>query len=88
MTTLPPSSVIEFSQSSIENKCYNIAESLKEYIPLMNERNRLGFNLFKYATGEGDAPEIIIRNAKIKFEGISEKELTKIISEGIEKVKS
>jgi hypothetical protein len=88
MTTLPPSSVIKFPEDSIEIKCYNIAESLKEYIPLMNERNRLGFNLFRYATGEGDDPGIIIRNAKIKFEGISEKELTRIISEEIEKVKS
>ncbi len=88
MTTLPPSPIIEFPENSIEKKCYTIAESLKDFIPLMNERNRLGFNLFRYVTGEGDAPEIIIRNAKIKFEGISEKELTKIISEEIQKVKS
>jgi len=88
MTTLPPSSVINFSETSLEKKCYNIAESLKEYIPLMNERNRLGFNLFKYATGEGDDPKIIIRNAKIKFEGISEKDLTKKLSEEIERIKS
>lgn len=87
MTTLPPPATHQFPESSLEKKCYAIAESLKEFIPAMNERNRLGFNLFRLMSGEGDAPEIIVRNAKIKFEGISETELVKKISAEIEKIK-
>ena len=88
MTTLPPPSTKQFPADSLEKKCYDIAESLKEYIPVMNDRNRLGFNLFKFVKGEGDAPEIIIPNAKIKFEGISRDELVKKISEELNKIKS
>jgi hypothetical protein len=87
MTTLPPPATHQFPENSLEKKCYAIAESLKEFIPAMNERNRLGFNLFRFMSGEGDAPEIIVRNAKIKFEGISETELVKKISAEIEKIK-
>lgn len=87
MTTLPPPATKQFPENSIEKKCYTIAESLKDYIPAMNERNRLGFNLYRFVIGEGDAPEIIIRNAKIHFQGISEKELVSKISEEIKKIK-
>ncbi len=88
MTTLPPPGVKQFPADSLEKKCYNIAESLKEYIPVMNDRNRLGFNLYRFMKGEGDTPEIIIPNAKIKFEGISKEELIKKISEELSKIKS
>jgi hypothetical protein len=88
MTTLPPPSTKQFPADSLEKKCYNIAESLKEYIPVMNDRNRLGFNLYKFMKGEGDAPEIIIPNAKIKFEGINKEELINKISLEIDKIKS
>jgi hypothetical protein len=57
MTTLPPPATKQFPENSIEKKCYSIAESFKEYIPAMNERNRLGFNLYRFAIGEGDAPK-------------------------------
>lgn len=87
MTTLPPPATNQFPENSLEKKCYSIAESLKEFIPAMNERNRLGFNLYRFMSGEGDAPEIIVRNAKIKYEGISETELVKKISAEIEKIK-
>ena len=88
MTTLPPPGTRQFPEDSLEKKCYNIAESLKEFIPVMNERNRLGFNLYRFMKGEGDAPSIIIRNAKIKFEGVTEKELVDKISESLNKIKS
>jgi len=87
MSTLPPPATKKFPEDSIEKKCYAIAELLTEFIPAMNERNRLGFNLYKYVTGEGDAPEIIVRNAKIVFQGITEKELVNKISAEIEKIK-
>ncbi len=88
MTTLPPPATKPFPDNSIEKKCYGIAESLKEYIPAMNERNRLGFNLYRFAIGEGDTPEIILRNAKINFTGISEKELVAKIADEMNKIKS
>ncbi|MCX7798263.1 MAG: hypothetical protein N2249_06545 [Melioribacter sp.] len=80
MTTLPPPATKLFPEDSIEKKCYNIAESLKEYIPIMNERYRLGFNLYRYIKGEGDAPEIFIKTAKIRFENITEEELVEKIN--------
>ncbi|MDH7604530.1 MAG: hypothetical protein QHH13_06495 [Melioribacter sp.] len=83
MTTLPPPATKLFPEDSLEKKCYNIAESLKEYIPIMNERYRLGFNLYRYMKGEGDPPEVFIKTAKIKFEHISREELIEKINNSI-----
>ena len=85
MTTLPPPNTNFFPENSLEKKCYNIAEMFKEFIPVMNDRNRLGYNLFKFMKGEGDKPEIIVKNDKIKIEGISAEELAKRISEELAK---
>lgn len=85
MTTLPPPNTNFFPESSLEKKCYNVAEMFKEFIPIMNDRNRLGYNLFKFMKGEGDKPEIIVKNAKLKIEGISADELAKRISEELAK---
>lgn len=87
MTTLPPSKVNEFPEDSLEKKVYKIADSLEEYIPIMNDRNRLGYNLYKFMTGEGDSPEIIVRNAKLTIENITYEELAKKINQEIEKLK-
>jgi hypothetical protein len=38
--------------------------------------------------GEGDAPEISIKNTKIKLVGISEKELAKKIDDNLKSIKS
>ncbi len=86
MTTLPPPAVKIFPESTLEKKCYNIAEMFKENIPITNDRNRLGFNLYKYLIGEGDAPEVIVRNAKLKVKGISLANLAKRIEEEIAKI--
>lgn len=83
MTTLPPPATKLFPEDSLEKKCYNIAESLKDYIPIMNERYRLGFNLYRYMKGEGDPPEVFIKTAKIKFENISREELVEKINNAI-----
>lgn len=85
MTTLPPPNTNFFPENSLEKKCYNIAEMFKEFIPIMNDRNRLGYNLFKFIKGEGDKPEIIVKNAKLKIEGITSHELAKRISEELAK---
>lgn len=86
MTTLPPPAVKPFPEDSLEKKCYSIADSLKEYLPVPNDRNRLGFNLYRLMKGEGDKPEIIVRNAKLHIEGISAAELAKKIEEEIAKI--
>ena len=86
MTTLPPSKVNEFPEDSLEKKVYKIADSLEEYIPIMNDRNRLGYNLYKFMTGEGDSPEIIVRNAKLTIENISYDELAKKITQALENI--
>ena len=86
MGTLPPPQVQKSPESSLEKKVYNIVESFKEYLPVPNDRNRLGYNLFKYVKGEGDHPSIIVKNAKVEIKGISEKELADKLTAAIEKI--
>lgn len=86
MSTLPPPGVQNSSDSSLEKKVYNIVENFKEYLPIANDRNRLGFNLYKYLKGEGDHPTIIVKNAKVQITGISETELANKLNAAIEKI--
>ncbi len=86
MSTLPPPDVKNFPESSLEKKVYNIVESFKDYLPVVNDRNRLGFNLYKYLKGEGDHPSIIVKNAKVHINGISEKDLAEKLTAAIEKI--
>ncbi len=88
MTTLPPPSVTEFPENSLEKKVYTIVESFKENIPVMNDRYRLGFNLVKYLKGEGDPPEITVKNSKLSLENISEEELAKKIDIALKEIKN
>ncbi len=86
MTTLPPPSTKKFPEDSLEKKVYNIVEKYSENIPIPNDRNRLGFNLYRFMTGEGDPPEICVKTAKLKVEGISEEELAAKISEDLKQI--
>ena len=88
MTTLPPPATKVFPESTIEKKCYNIVEMFKENIPIMNDRNRLGYNLYKFMTGEGDSPEILVKSTKIKIEGMTKEELAKRLTEEMTKINS
>lgn len=74
------------ASETIEKKVYNIVENYVQYLPIVNDRNRLGFDLYKYVIGEGDEPLITISNAKVKLEGISIEELSKKISEEIKNI--
>lgn len=87
MTSLPPAPVKPYPENSIEKKAYSIAESLSEYLPIMNDRNRLGFNLYRHLRGEGDDIPTIVRTNKFTIEKISEKELVQIIEQKVEEVK-
>jgi hypothetical protein len=87
MSTLPPPATKKFAADSIEKKVYDIAESLSEFIPIANDRNRLGYCLYKYMTNQGDAPEILVKSTKIKIVGISSEELAKKLDSELAKIK-
>lgn len=87
MTTLPPPKVKQFPDDSPEKKVYNLIESFKDNLPVMNERNRLAFSLIKYFKGEGDAPLMAVKTNKLKIVGITEEELANRIDEELKKIK-
>jgi hypothetical protein len=87
MSTLPPPSTKKFPEDSLESKVYKIVEGLKEYLPVLNDRNRLGFSLYLYVKGEGDEPEFLIKNLKLNVQGISLEKLTEKINSALDKVK-
>ncbi len=87
MSTLPPPKTRKFPESSKEKKAYNLVEQFAEYLPITNDRNRLGFGLYKYLEGEGDPPNILLRSSKLKIEGITLDELAKKINDELEKLK-
>jgi len=84
MSTLPPPNTRVFSESSQEKKAYNLVEQFAEYLPIANDRNRLGFGLYKYLEGEGDPPVVLLKSSKLKIEGITINELSKKISAELE----
>jgi hypothetical protein len=88
MATLPPPATKKFPEDSIEKKVYQVVENLIEYLPVANDRNRLGFSLYKYVIGEGDEPHILVKSTKVKVVGISLSELAKKITVEVEKIKN
>lgn len=88
MSTLPPSAVKAFPQDSLEKKVYSMVNSLEEYIPIMNHRNRLAFSLLNYLKGEGDPPLITVRNNKLTLQNITQAELAKKIEEKLREIKN
>ena len=87
MGTLPPPATKSFPEDSIEKKVYNLVDKFKEYLPIENDRNRLGFALYKYVTNEGDEPSITLKSTKVKVEGITLQDLAKKITIEIDKIK-
>jgi hypothetical protein len=87
MTTLPPPATRQFPDDSIEKRVYEIVESFSKYLPIMNDRNRLAFSLYKYVNAEGDHPGILVNSTKVKIEGISPEELASKLAAEIEKIK-
>lgn len=86
MTTLPPSGVKYFPEDSLEKQVYGVVEDLTNYLPIANDRNRMGFSLYKFIQGEGDEPEILVKTLKLTIKGISQEELAKLIKTKIEKI--
>ena len=87
MSPSTPPGVKKFPEDSIEKRVYKIVEDFSEFLPVVNDRNRLGFSLYKYVIGEGDSPFVTLKNAKVKVKGISIEELAGKISSEIEQIK-
>ena len=87
MSTLPPSNVKQFSDDSIEKKVYTMVDSLEENIPLMNDRNRLSFALLNFLRGQGDPPNITIRNNKLTLNNISKEDLANLLDSKLAEIK-
>jgi hypothetical protein len=86
MGTLSAPATLEFPAESIEKKVYAIVEKFAENIPVANDRNRLGYSLYKFVKGEGDAPLITVRNAKLSLKGISVKDLAEKIDKELKTI--
>jgi len=76
----------KFPEDSIESQVYKIVEDNKDYLPILNDRNRLGYGLYLYVKGQGDKPEVLVRNSKLTLKNISEGELVKRLEEGLNKL--
>jgi len=87
MTTLPPPHIKQFGNDTPEKKAYNLAASFENYLPLPNDRNRLGFNIYRNLIGEGETPEVIVKSGKYQLKGIDKEEFIKILKEEIAKLK-
>lgn len=88
MSTLPPPSVNPAPEQSIEKKVYAIVDKFKDHLPVVNDRYRLGFTLYKFVKGEGDPPEVLVKSTKIKLVGISEAEFANKLAEELKNLKS
>jgi hypothetical protein len=88
MTTLPSPGTRKFPEDSLEKQVYNLVESISEYLPITNDKNRLAFGLYKFVIGQGDPPDIILKSAKIKVIGISLEELENKLSAELKEIKS
>ena len=84
MTTLPPPATKKSSKDSMESKVYSILDKYQQHLPIMNDRNRLGFNLYRYMIGEGDSPKIAVKYGKLKLVDISPEDLAKKLQEELD----
>jgi hypothetical protein len=86
MTTKPPAKIIEEESSKPLKKIYTMVEELKDIIPVMNDRYRLGFCLNRYYTGEAGSIKEAVQSAKPFSCKISLQELEKIVFEKYNKL--
>lgn len=87
MSTKAASPVKTFPDSSLEKQVYSFVGSLKEFLTVENDRNRLSYGLLKYLSGDGDAPEVLVQSTKVEITNVTASELAKKLSEGISKIK-
>lgn len=87
MATLPPSPTRSFPDDSLEKQVYNLVDKFAKNIPVENDRYRLGYTLYKYLTGEGDPPEVLVKSTKIQIDGMTREELAGKLTEGLKSIK-
>jgi hypothetical protein len=87
MSTLPPSNVKQFPEDSLEKLVYTMVDSLEENIPLMNDRNRLAFALLNFLRGQGDPPNITVRNNKLTLNNITKEKLSVLLDSKLAEIK-
>ncbi|MGH2575031.1 MAG: hypothetical protein ACRDFC_04950 [Ignavibacteria bacterium] len=81
MTTKPPSKVKSEDPNKPVAQIYSIVEELKDRIPIINDRYRLGFCLNRYYEGLTGSIHEAVGAAKPESCKIDLKELEKIITE-------
>lgn len=86
MSTLPGPKTQKADPNSLERKVYDIVEKFENNIPVPNDRYRLGYTLFKYMSGEGDPPEILVNSTKIQIQGVTKAELAASLNEELGKI--
>lgn len=81
MTTKTPAKVKEEDPSSPVKIIYTMVDGLKDILPVMNDRYRLGFCLHKYYNGEANSIHEALASANPTSSKLDMKELEKIITE-------
>jgi hypothetical protein len=86
MTTKPPPKIKEESMSEPVKKIYTMVDGLKEIIPIMNDRYRIGYCLCKYYNGESASIREALRSANPGSCTIDMDELEALITEKYNKL--
>ncbi len=86
MTTKPPAKIKEADSSDPLKKIYSMVDELKDIIPVMNDRYRLGFCLNRFYTGESGSVKEAVQSAKPFSCKIPLHELEKIVTEKYNKL--
>ena len=87
MASMEKGLVIDKNESDVlEAKVYSYIDSLDEFIPRANDRNRLSFDLLKSLRGEGDSVFLTIKKNKLQIQNISIEELASRIEEELKKL--
>lgn len=85
MTTKAPAKVKEADASDPVKIIYNMVEELADILPIINDRNRLGFNIHKFYMGEANSIEEAVRTTKPETK-IDMKDLVKQVEEKYNKL--
>jgi hypothetical protein len=78
MATLTPPEVQPANPASKEKQIYTLIESLSEFLPIANDRNRLAYCLLTAS----DSILVTLKTNKLTVSGISEEDLAKKIEAG------
>jgi hypothetical protein len=87
MTTKPPAKVKPEEPDAPVSKIYAMVEELKDSIPVLNERYRLGFCLHRFYIGEAGTIKEAVYSAKPDSSTIELDELASIFSKKFEELK-